>query len=103
MPLEQEVVHWAATRPPWQQYILRRIARGDTLTNKDFEQVVEAIFASDDIGNKQLSIEDLPITVEGDDAVRLVSIADPEHVNALESAEPLTFAPDRNLSTTLRH
>ena len=94
MPLEQEVVDWAATRPPWQQYILRRIARGDTLTNSDFKQVVEAIFASDDIGNKQLSIEDLPITVEGDDAVRLVSIADPEHVNALESAKPLTFAPD---------
>ena len=94
MPLEQEVVRWAATRPQWQQYILRRIARGDTLMNSDYEQVVEAIFASDDLGNEQLSIEDLPITVEGDDAVRVVSIADPEYVNALESAQPLTFVPD---------
>ena len=94
MLLEQEVVRWAATRPQWQQYILRRIARGDTLMNSDYEQVVEAIFASDDLGNEQLSIEDLPITVEGDDAVRVVSIADPEYVNALESAQPLTFVPD---------
>ena len=34
------------------------------------------------------------MTVEGDDAVRLVSIKNPEHVNALASAQPLTFAPD---------
>ena len=94
MPLEQEVVRWAATRPPWQQYILSRIARGDTLMDSDYELVVEAIFASKDIGNEQLSIEDLPVTLEGDDAVRLVSIADTEHVNALESAQLLTFAPD---------
>ena len=43
MPLEQEVIHWAATRLPWQQQILGRIARGDTLTDSDYEQVVEAI------------------------------------------------------------
>ena len=94
MPLEQEVVRWAATRPPWQRHILRRIARGDTLTDSDYEQVLEAILASDHIGNDQLAIEDLPIAVEGDDPVQLVSIADPEHVNALASAQPLTFAPD---------
>ena len=94
MPLEQEVVNWASTRPPWQQYMLRRIARGETLTKTDFEQVVKTIFGSDDFGKKHLSVEELPITVEGDDAVRLVSISNPAHVNALQSAEPLTFAPD---------
>ncbi len=94
MPLEQEVVRWAATRPSWQQYLLCRIARGDTLGDSDYKQVVEAILASDDFEDEQLSIEDLPVTVEGDDAVRLDSIADPKHVNALESAQPLTFALD---------
>ena len=94
MPLEQEVVRWAATRQPWQQHILRRIARGGTLADSDYEQVVDAVLASDDFGNDQLTIEDLPITVKGDEAVRLLSISDPEHVNALASVQPLTFAPD---------
>ena len=44
------------------------------------------------MGGTPLAIEDLPGTVEGDEAVRLLSIADPEHVNALVSAKPLTFA-----------
>ena len=94
MPLEQEVVRWAATRPPWQRHILRRIAQGDALTDSDYEQVLEAILASRHFGNEQFAIEDLPIAAEGDDSVRLTSIADPEHVNALASAQPLTFAPD---------
>lgn len=94
MALEHEVVRWASTRPSWQQYFLRRIAQGDVLTDTDYEQVVETILASNRIGDDQLAIEDLSITVEGDDPVRLVSIADPEHVNALASAEPLTFEPD---------
>ena len=63
MPLEQEVVRWAKTRPPWQQYILRRIARGETLMDSDYEQIVEAILASEDFENEQLSIEDLPCNV----------------------------------------
>ena len=92
MPLEQEVIHWAATRLPWQQQILGRIARGDTLTDSDYEQVVEGIIISEDWGSAPLAIEDLPGTVEGDEAVRILSIAGPEHVNALASVNPLTFA-----------
>ena len=92
MPLEQEVIDWAATRLPWQRHILGRIARGDTLMDSDYEQVVEAIIGSKDVGNTRLAIADLPIAVEGDEAVRLLSIANPEHVNAIASAEPLTFA-----------
>ena len=94
MPLEQEVVQWAATRPPWQQHLLCRIARGDILTDGDYEQVLESNLASGHIGDDQLAIKDLPIAVEGDDPVRLVSIADPKHVNALASAQSLTIALD---------
>ncbi len=94
MPLEQEVVRWGATRPKWQRYVLRRIARGDTLADGDCEKLVDAILTSDQFGNEQLGIKDLPTSVKGDDPVRLVSIADPEHVNALESEQSLTLAPD---------
>ena len=61
MPLEQEVIDWAATRLPWQRHILGRIARGDTLMDSDYEQVVEAIIGSKDVGNTRLAIADLPI------------------------------------------
>ena len=53
MPLEQEVVQWATTRVPWQQRLLRRIARGDTLTDSAYEKIVDSVLSADDIGNDQ--------------------------------------------------
>ena len=92
MALEQEVIQWAATRPSWQRHILRRIARGDVLTDYDYKSIVEAILGPDPYSNEQIGIEDLPITSEGDESVRLISIADPQHVNAISSLQPLTVA-----------
>ena len=92
MSLEQEVIQWAATRPSWQRHILRRIARGEVLTDEDYKSIVEAIPGSEQFSNEQLSIEDLPITLEGDEPVTLVSIADPQHVNAISSLQPLSVA-----------
>ena len=94
MALEEQVVSWAASRPPWQRHVLRRAALGEVLTDSDYDQVVEAILASEPFANDRLVAEELPQTTEGDDPVRLVSIADPQHVNALESDQPLTFAPE---------
>ena len=92
MALEEQVVTWAATRPAWQRHVLRRAALGEVLADSDYDQLVEAILASAPLENDRLAVEELPQTAEGDDPVRLVSIADPEHVNALASDQPLTFA-----------
>jgi len=94
MALEAEVVSWAATRPAWQRHVLRRAALGEMLTESDYDRLVEAILDSNPPANDALSVEDLPQTAEGDEPVRLVSIADPEHVNALASDQRLTFAVD---------
>ncbi len=92
MALEEQVVSWAATRPAWQRHVLRRAALGDVLTDSDYDRLVEAILDSKPLADDALSVEHLPQTAEGDEPVRLVSIEDPQHVNALASDQPLTFA-----------
>lgn len=94
MALEEQIVAWSATRPAWQRRVLRRVAAGGILTESDYDQLVEDILASKPIPDETLGLEQLPQTNAGDDPVRLVSIAEPQHVNALESAIPLTFAID---------
>ena len=84
MSLEEGIVKWSASRPTWQRAVLRRVATGDLPSNKDYDELVEDLF--DDGAHHragQVDAEDPP--------VRLVSIADPEHVNALASDKPLTF------------
>ena len=93
MALEQQIVHWAAAKPPWQRHLLRRIAHGEILTDEDYDRVIDAILTSDQSPDEQLAPSDLPNTTEEDDAVRLKSIAEPQHVNALSSLEPLGLDP----------
>ena len=94
MALEKQIVHWAAARPPWQQHILCRIARGEILNDEVYGRVIDAILASEPFRDDQLALQDLPTTTEEDDAVRHKSVAEPRHVNALSSLEPLAVAPE---------
>ena len=92
MALEEHVVNWAESRPAWQRHVVRRIASGDVFSETDYDQLVEFILDSKSITDNLLTMEQLPQTTVTDDPVRLVSIKDPEHVNALASDQPLTFA-----------
>jgi energy-coupling factor transporter ATP-binding protein EcfA2 len=94
MALEEQVVSWAATRPAWQRHVLRRAALGEVLSDSDYDELVETILGSEPLANDRLAVEELPQTAEGDEPVRLVSISEPDHVNALASDQPLTFALD---------
>lgn len=91
MALEQQIVAWSKTRPAWQRAVMRRTAVGDPLSNEDYDQLVEDILAPTARVEDTFGLEHFPKTGTDDPPVRLVSIAEPEHVNALESDQPLTF------------
>jgi hypothetical protein len=64
---------------------------GHELSDKDYDQLVDALVASKEVGDANFGLEQLPQVKAGDPPVRLVSIAHHEHLNALASDEPLTF------------
>jgi energy-coupling factor transporter ATP-binding protein EcfA2 len=89
--LEEQIVEWSVSRPTWQRSVLRRVALGRALSEKDYDDLVDAILSSNEIGDTSFDLEHLPQVKAGDPPVTLVSITDPEHVNALTSNDPLTF------------
>lgn len=89
--LEEQIVEWSASRPSWQRAVLRRVAMGLMLSDKDCDALVDAVVASREFGDSNFGLAQLPQVKEGDPPVSLVSIANPEHVNALASDVPLTF------------
>lgn len=94
MSLEAQIVDWGTTRPVWQRSVLRRVALGQAFTEKDYDDLVDAIVSGGDVGNTHFGIEHLPQLEVDDPPVTLVSISDPKHVNALASDKPLTFGPN---------
>src|SRR5690606_21310765 len=57
----------------------------------DYQALVTAIVNETDGADPTFTLEHLPQTAEHDAPVRLVEVRQPDHVNALESNDPLTF------------
>jgi len=93
MALEELIVAWSKDRPAWQREVMRRVAAGDVLSDKDNDQLVEDIIAGKQLSELVFGLAQLPTAAPEDLPVRLLSIEKPEHVNALESKDPLTFEP----------
>jgi energy-coupling factor transporter ATP-binding protein EcfA2 len=93
MALEELIVAWGRERPAWQRDVMRRVAVGDRLSDEDYDQLVDNIVADKKLPESTFGLAQLPQTMPDDLPVRLVSIENPEHVNALESKVPLTFEP----------
>ena len=93
MPLEEDIVAWSATRPAWQRSILKRIAKGDLPSDSDYGDLVEDLVTGTTLEDVTFGLEELPQAAPGDAPVSLVSITEMEHVNALDSSEPLTVEP----------
>jgi energy-coupling factor transporter ATP-binding protein EcfA2 len=91
MALEEDIVSWSKERPAWQREVMRRVAAGDVLSGGDYETLVEDIVKAKELPPPQFGLEQLPQAAPEDLPVCLVAIAKTEHVNALESQEPLTF------------
>jgi energy-coupling factor transporter ATP-binding protein EcfA2 len=91
MSLEEQIVDWAASRPLWQQAVLRRVATGGVFSDTDYDELVNALVMGKELEGEKFGLKHLPQSAAGDPPVRIVSIEHPEHVNALESEKPLTF------------
>lgn len=91
MALEEDIVSWSKERPAWQREVMRRVAAGDVLSDGDYEALVEDIVKAKERPPPEFGLVQLPQAAPEDLPVCLVAIAKPEHVNALESQEPLTF------------
>lgn len=92
MALEEDIVSWSKDRPVWQREVMRRIATGVVLSDDDYDQLVEVVLqAPGSDPGATFGLEHLPKFSAQDSPVRIVSIAKPEHVNALSSDQPLTF------------
>jgi energy-coupling factor transporter ATP-binding protein EcfA2 len=94
MALEELIVAWSKDRPAWQREVMRRVAIGEPLSENDYDQLVDDILAEKVPLDHQFGLEQLPQTVQEDLPVRLTKIERLEHVNALESKDPLSFAPN---------
>lgn len=64
---------------------------GEVFSDEDYDRLVDAIVASKEVGDADFGLGQLPQIEAGDPPVTLVSIAHPEHLNALASDKPLTF------------
>jgi len=91
MALEELIIAWSKERPTWQREVMRRVAAGDVLSDDDYDTLVEDIVKAREFPAPQFGLEQLPQAASEDLPVCLVAIEKPEHVNALESKEPLTF------------
>jgi energy-coupling factor transporter ATP-binding protein EcfA2 len=72
---------------------MRRVAAGDVFSDGDYDRLVEDIVAAKHLPEPRFGLEQLPQAAAEDSPVRLLAIEKPEHVNALESRDPLTFEP----------
>ncbi len=93
MALEKHIVDWSNERPAWQREVMRRVAAGEVLTEEDYERLVDVIVQAQELPAGQFGLEQLPQAASEHVPVCLAAIQKPEHVNALESKEPLTFEP----------
>jgi hypothetical protein len=67
------------------------VAIGEVFSEDDYDQIVDALVHSKKGESAKFDLDHLPQVAEGDSPVSLVPIAQPEHVNALQSDKPLTF------------
>lgn len=93
MALEELIVAWSKERPTWQREVMRRVAAGEVLSDEDYDRLVEVVVEAKELPAGSFGLEHLPQAASEDLTICLLAIKNPEHVNALESKEPLTFEP----------
>jgi len=73
---------------------MRKVAIGESFSDEQYDILIDEIVSPNPSLKASFGLEHFPKTAAEDSAVRLVSITKIEHVNALASDRPLTFAED---------
>ena len=101
-PVMADILDWAKSRPVWQQDALRRLLVNGTITEDDVDELLLACLADakaleEDESAPQmepLARKHVPTTSVANDAVRIRSIANIKHTNALAPNQQLDLSPD---------
>lgn len=95
MTAYDDVLHWAASRPWWQQKVLARIIAGDTFEEQDYEDIARSLMEEPESPPEGGWFSNLtPPQATRDESVRIVEVRDLANVNRLASGQKLTFDPD---------
>lgn len=87
-----DLVLWAEKRPAWQRDALRRLVKGETLTDEAIGELTELCL---DPMRTHTPISQLHIVAETSavEPISLISIKNPTAINALASQQELSFEP----------
>jgi hypothetical protein len=59
LTLEEDIVQWAASRPAWQQAILRKLAEAHKFTQGEIDAIAEGLIASKKPQTSPLTASDM--------------------------------------------
>ncbi len=80
MALEKDIIDWAATRPWWQRYVLRRVASGVPSADTDVDTLLDQLINGVESTDESFTLSDLPQSESADPPVCILSVSEPEHV-----------------------
>ena len=92
--LESEIVTWSASRPAWQIAVMRRLLRGDSLSQADFAEIASQLASGSELAETPLRPEEVPGGQKGGSQVSLRSLEVSSNVNALVPGQRLQFPND---------
>lgn len=87
--IEEEIASWAATRPAWQQAVLRQLAQGHRFSGAEIEAIARGLAAGKQTQAAKLKPADIPGAQTAGARVVLDSIREPVNVNALADSQRL--------------
>jgi len=91
MTIEDAIAEWAATRPAWQQDVLRTLARGQALDQNAIDAIADDLVAGREPSVVPLQASEVPGTQAAGACVVLRSIREVSNVNALLGQQEMTF------------
>ena len=93
MTAYDDVLHWADSRPWWQQKVLARIIAGDTFEKQDYEDIARSLMEEPESPPDGGWFSNLtPPQATRDESVRIVAVRGLANVNRLAPGQELTFA-----------
>ena len=101
-PVMSDILDWSRSRPEWQRDVLRRLVINGSVTDDDIAELTLACLSDagalekDEVVPALESFErkHVPATSVADDAVRIKSLGDIKHANALAENQLLDLSPD---------
>ncbi|WP_433003240.1 AAA family ATPase [Kribbella sp. CA-294648] len=92
MTIEEELSKWLITRPAWQQDVVGRMCRNETIDDADITKIVDDLIAGTPAVVTPVAVTDIPGNPVAAAGVRLLRVRDLRGVNDLAEGETLTFA-----------